>query len=158
MNLDTYIVELFKDLKKHTQNPLINDPVILYSFDELEQNYKNGWTLFLVKEEPILAYLNQDLFLFTRKSSLLSLLKKKTDNVVVFPNQEYIFRLLHTIILDLNGMTLEERPYEQYRSDFINKIVYFLEIPIDGYILSKYDIYPDIEATTIQKVVPTDHE
>ena len=152
--IDKYVKELFRDFVKHVDKPLLNEPVDLYTYEELGEDIKEGWTLFLVKEEPILAHLseNGNLFYFTRKKSLLSILDKKSTTFVI-PKDEYLLRLLYIIVLDLNEVSYNDRPYNMYRSDFLNKIFYFLEIPIDGYVLSKYNIYPDIEATTIKKLI-----
>jgi hypothetical protein len=154
--LDNNIRELFKDLVKHTNNPLINESIDLYTYDELGGNNRDGWTLFLIKEEPILVHLNKNrkLLYFTKKEYLRSILEKK-GSVFVIPKEEYSLHLLYIIILDLNNKTYDCQSYKTHRSDYLNKIFYFLEIPIDGYILSQYNIYPDIEATTIEKLIKT---
>ena len=41
--IDKHIKELFKDLVRHMDNPLINEPIDLYSYEELEEHTRDGW-------------------------------------------------------------------------------------------------------------------
>lgn len=136
--------ELFRDFIKHADKHLINEPIDIYNYEELDDHIQKGWTFFFVKDETILANLdeNGDLFYYTKNPSVL-------HNAIVIPEEEYSMRLLYIIVSSLNGTN---QPYEERRSDFLNKIFYFMEIPIDGYVLSLYNIYPDIDATSIEKL------
>lgn len=150
-DIEKHLKELFLDLSRHTD---INPPQTVSTYQEMEERVKPGHTLFLVKDEPILAHLNENenLFYFTKNVTLLSLLQKMGD-AIVLPKEEYPFRLIHIIVLHLNGYTPAQKPYDKIRSDFLNKIFYFFEIPVDGYILSQHNVYPDIEATSLDKLV-----
>jgi len=154
---EKYPREIFKELRKHSENKIINEPETVYNYTDIQEKIEKGWTLFIVKEEPILVCMDEEAVVtyFTKKASIYNKLSRQGETVII-PKEEYIFRMIYIVVTSVNGLSSKKFSYDNNRSAFLDKIFYFLEIPIDGYILSQYNIYPDIEATTLKKLTPLD--
>ncbi len=150
---EKYASSLFRDLRHHSKWDKLHEPSEFYHAREIKLNHmKPGdFELIILRDEPILSHVseNGNLFFYTKYVHLLKDLKKIGETIVI-PKEEFVFRILHIVIFEMLGLSVFAMPYDRHRKEFLDKLFYFLEIPVDPIWLKMKGINPDLSTVCVE--------
>jgi len=137
---------IFIDLSKYIDKNYF-PPITIYKIDDIFNPIEEElhidvdfYQIVFYKDEVILVSKKEGKTHFYVSKPYLV---KYLGDVTCLDKKNYIDQLLYIIITGRN---------EPFPSDFISKIIYFLDLPIDNFTLKMAGVNPDLSATTLRSL------
>jgi hypothetical protein len=108
---------------------------------------ENFYQIFFYKEEPILVSgKDSQNFYHTDREYLV----KDLETAIVHPKIHFKERLMYIILKGLSGGRILFGYFEKDFKDFLGKLYYYIELPIDPFTLKEMGVDLDLSATSIK--------
>ena len=149
---------VFKDALNQLSREGINNPFGVHSIhnlDELEEIIHTGPNMhvFFIGEDIILYHFHKEKRYFHISNKNYSSRLERIGDVISGEKNHFALLIFYTIFHVLANISPLKKPFTKNWKTFQNKLVYYLEIPLDPITFSKLGVDPDLTATNFYEVI-----